>query len=106
MAARYTRKDAEGAMERLARALGKPVGHYRELEPGEVSNYGSPTHTTIPGGWALDHNTTYGGCVINELGPEPGDTWITQPFGSQRRTYREMVEAIRFALDALRIKGA
>ena len=102
MAERYTRKDVDSALGRLAAALGKPVGHYRTLAPGEESNmYPSSTYSTVPGGWALDHNPTYGGYVIHEIADVPGETWIREPFGTERRSAREMVSVIRFALDTL-----
>lgn len=103
MTDRYTRKDADRAVERLANVLGKPVGHYRQLEPGEISNFGSPSHTTIPGGWALDWNPTYGGGVIEEIADVPGETWVREPFGPMRRSAREIVDMVRFGLDAIEL---
>lgn len=92
---RYTRKDAERQFERLCEELGKPMGHYRECAEGEVSNMeNGQKYSTIPGGWALDYNPTYGGCVIEELSPVPGETWISQPFGSTRRSPREFCQMV------------
>jgi hypothetical protein len=99
MTDRYTRTDADKALIRLADALGKPIGSYRALEDGEVSNFSSATHSTVPGGWHLDVNATYGGCVIHEMGPA-GETYIREPFGSTRRTYRDFCDAVNFALNA------
>lgn len=96
---RYTRKDAEKAFEHLCQELGKPVGHYRKVNPGEVSNMGEDRIiTTIPGGWTLDYNPTYGGCVIEELSPNPGETWISHPFGSTRRSPREFCSFVNAVL--------
>lgn len=95
MADRYTRKDAQIAFERLCEELGKPSGHYRKLAAGETSNMANgQTFSTIPGGWALDYNPTYGGCVIEELSPTPGETWISHPFGSTRRSPREFCQFV------------
>lgn len=100
MTDRYTRKDAENALARLAGALGHPVGHYRPLQEGEVSTYGSSTYTTIPGGWDIDWNPAYGGIVIQEIDGD-GGTSIREPFGSMRRTYRDFCDTVNFALNAL-----
>ena len=102
MTDRYTRKDAENALECLAEALGKPLGSYRELKAGEVSTYGSETHTTIPGGWYLDCNATYGGCVIQEM-DDRGGTGVSQPFGSMRHSYRDFCDMVYFTMNALSV---
>jgi hypothetical protein len=95
MTDRYTRKDAEKAFKRLAEEFGKPTGHYREVAEGETSNMADgQKFSTIPGGWVLDYNPTYGGCVVEELSPNPGETWITQPFGSTRRSPREFCQMV------------
>lgn len=93
MGERYTRKDADRAFVRLCEELGKPVGHYREVGESEASNMANGQRfSTIPGGWALDYNPTYGRCVIEELSPNPGETWISHPLGSTRRSPREFVQ--------------
>src|SRR3990167_3699011 len=104
MTQRYTYKDAVRAMERLADDLGKPLGHYRTVAPGEVSSLGADRQTTtIPGGWVLDYNPIYGGCVIEERGDEPGATWSTHPRGGTRRSPREFCEAVSFARTAMKL---
>ena len=102
MSDRYTRTDAENALERLAAALGKPLGHYRKLRGGEVSTFGSDTYTTIPGGWALDYNPTYGGCVIEEI-DDRGGTSVRRPLGDRRMSPREFVDSVWFALNAIEL---
>jgi hypothetical protein len=110
MTERYTRKDAEEAGRRLAEAAGHRYGHsevVRELPehvtnptPGGGGEEAAPYATerksggwfvTIPGGWAVDYNPTYGGCVIEEIAPN-GRTWISQPFGATRRSPRQFCE--------------
>lgn len=95
MGDRYTRKDADKAMARLCEEFGKPLGHYRKVQDGEVSNMGEGRQiTTIPGGWVMDYNPVYGGCVVEELSPNPGETWISNPFGSTRRSPREFCQMV------------
>lgn len=106
MSERYTIKDAEKAMDRLCEELGKPRGHYRTLEPGEVSSIeGNTRITTIPGGWALDYNPIYGGCVVEEIAPD-GHTWVSQPFGSTRRSPREFCQMVNDVLRARSLESA
>jgi hypothetical protein len=106
MGDRYTRKDAEKALSRLCEALGKPEGHYRKCEPGEASNMkNGQTISTIPGGWALDYNPIYGGCVIEELSPTPGETWVSTPFGSTRRTPRAFCQMVTDVLRGRALDG-
>ena len=101
MTDRYTRKDAEAAFNRLRLVLDKPNGHYREAPTTHEENpFGAPKYVTIPGGWALDHNSWYGGYVIQEIDPN-GGTGIFEPFGSRRRTAREFCDAVNFALSAI-----
>lgn len=106
MSDRYTRKDAERAFERLCEALNKPQGHYRTLAEGEKSNMANgQTFSTIPGGWALDYNPVYGGCVIEELSPTPGETWVSTPFGMMRRSPREFCQFVSDVLNGLALKS-
>lgn len=97
---RYTEKDARVALRRFCKTMGHEEGHYRKLEPGEVSTYGSNTHTTIPGGWDLDYNPTYGGCRIEEIAPD-GGTWTSTPFGATRMSPREFCAAVDFTCKAV-----
>lgn len=116
---RYTKKDAEQAFARLCELMGKTAGHYRKLEAGETSTYGSATHTTIPGGWALDYNPTYGGYVVEEISSDPAEhpgelmdgrrysaTSVSMPFGYTRRSAREFVQMVADLEAARRIAGA
>lgn len=100
MSTRYTKRDAEQAARVLAGRLGKPWGHYRKVEQGEVSNLGEGREiTTIPGGWALSQ--AYGGYEIQELGPEPGDTWVRTPIWSGHVSAREAYTRCWAAIRAL-----
>jgi hypothetical protein len=101
MSDRYTLKDADKAFERLCEELGKPMGHYRKCADGEPSNMANgQTFSTIPGGWALDYNPTYGGCVVQELSPNPGETWVRSPLGDRRRSPREFCQMVNNMLRA------
>jgi hypothetical protein len=103
MSERYTRKDAERAFDLLRSTLGKKPGHYEDNDgtPPEGSvMVGDGSYRTIPGGWALDWNSTYGGGVIEEL--LSGRTGVTRPLGSRRRNAREFCDAVHFALNVLR----
>jgi len=111
---RYTRKDGERAFERLCLALDKPNGHYRELTqeedegvdelpPGSMT-IGDGSRCTIPGGWHLDHNSVYGGYVVEEI--MFASMGITHPFGSYRRNAREFVTMVRDVINALTVHEA
>jgi hypothetical protein len=78
---RYTRKDAENALQRLVFALG-----------GKIAKDYKDVH-----GYRLDH--AYGGYNVERIVNEQGG--VTLPFGMQRRTAREFVDAVRFALDVM-----
>jgi len=80
---RYTRKDAERALQRLAAATGnRPATSWNDV-----------------GGWSLDYNPIYGGCVVVEIASEGGGQ--SHPLGDQRRTPRAFCDAVHFALRAL-----
>jgi len=108
---RYTQVDADRAFERLCLALGKTSGHYRSTSPDEELPAGSVLIgmtenrlRSIPGGWALDHNSAYGGYVVEEIMFE--STGITQPFGPYRRNAREFVTMVRDVINALTVHEA
>jgi hypothetical protein len=83
MSERYTRKDAERALGRLAVATGHRIADsYNDV-----------------GGWTLDYASCYGGFVVHEVYNETGG--ISLPFGHERRTAREFCDAVRFALYAI-----
>ena len=104
MSERYTHKDAEKAVQRLAEAMSLPYGHYTvtEDEPesfeGEQSEGRFKAHRLSAGGWfttqpnalELDYNPVYGGCVISQIA-DTGGTWISQPFSQERKGPREFV---------------
>lgn len=103
----------EEVTRRLAEAMGVPYGSYQthETEP-DVSVYDAmPSHggqspmaykrqmtngrwiTTVPSGIYADHNSTYGGWVIEQMAPN-GRTWISKPFGETRRTRASFIKFI------------
>lgn len=75
---RYTRKDAEKAVSRLAAALGRPT-------EGEGSYY-------------LHHAYQQGYSIYEQSGPG-----ASEPFGSTLRSARELCETVNFALRAIGI---
>jgi len=82
---KYTIKDARLATGNLMVALGKQwAGGHSDV-----------------GGWILDYNTIYGGCVIEEIVNVGGG--VRRPLISNRLPPREFCEAIRFALCVLDI---
>lgn len=95
---RITRKDAEGAMSRLAAKLGRPF-------------YTDPPFPAIDDPareGALFLEAGPGGYSIRELiasSPRKGErqtyTAESEPFGSTRRSAAEIVTLCRFASDAL-----
>jgi hypothetical protein len=111
MSDRYTRKDAYKAFTRLAAALGKTwsddygnlfKGDYYEpdlLEEKLWTRTGNENRAYV-GAWTLDHNSVYGGFVIEEIHNDGGG--VSQPFGSMRRNAREFCDAVYFAENALR----
>ncbi len=77
---RYSKADVKGMFSRLVRAMGK-----RE----DAGSYD---------GLSLDYAPIYGGYVIEELHPDSG---INHPFGSLRRSAREMYLSMYMAANAL-----
>ena len=53
------------------------------------------------GGWLLDYATCYGGYVIEQ---QDGNGCISHPLGIRRRKIAEMMHALEFAIDVLRLK--
>lgn len=102
MGTRYTRKDAEKAVERLADALGLPYGHYVTLghEPEDRPEgrykrqlFDGRWITTQPNALELSYQPTYGGCVIVQIADD-GGTWERHPFTSRRMRPREFVQYV------------
>ena len=109
MAVRYTVKDAERSLRELCELMGRPYGHYVDVDerPAPIDEHGPGEATeryvhesddgrftiTQPGAWELDYNPTYGGCVIEEIASN-GRTWTHHPFGAERRSPREFVDYV------------
>lgn len=118
MSERYTQRDAQLAMERLAVALRKPYASGEivmrpKSDPKEGYEYAGKLWLRIGAGqtsflvayigaWHIDYNPIYGGVVIHVMSNEHGG--VGNPFGSTRHTPRAFCELVWFALDALAIK--
>lgn len=111
MSERYTKRDAYMAFARLASALGKTWSDdngklwsgsaYEPIAVGrQLWERVGPNNVACVGAWTLDHNSVYGGYVIEEIFNVGGG--VTLPFGSMRRTAREFCDAVYFAENALR----
>jgi hypothetical protein len=83
MSERYTRKDAERALGRLAAATGHRI---------------AASYSDV-GAWELDYAACYGGYMVHEVGNEAHG--VSTPFGHERRTAREFCDAVAFALYAV-----
>lgn len=100
------------AVQRLAKVMGVPYGHYayHDSEPDtsalDPDHHGgeSPTAykrqtsdgrwiTTQPSALEADHNSAYGGWVIDQIAPN-GRTWISKPFGDTRRPLRSFLNFV------------
>lgn len=93
MSFRYTRKDCQEQLERLAAALDKPIYDPERYPDPQI------------GSWRLDYNGVYGGYVIEEI---YGDRWsaatgITMPLGYRRRNADTFVSTINFAIDCIEL---
>ena len=55
------------------------------------------------GGYVLDYNARYGGVEINEIASKGGA--LSQPFGFKRRSPREMLATMRFAMDSIEVRS-
>jgi hypothetical protein len=77
---RYTKAEIRGMFSRLVKAMCKQE---------DRSSYN---------GLVLDYAPIYGGYVIEELGPEGG---CSHPFGSKRRSAREMYLSLHMTTQAL-----
>jgi hypothetical protein len=93
MADRYTKKNAEQCAERLATTLGKKFGKcWIRVDGKNVAQIGC---------WQYDHNSIYGGGVIEEIMNEGGG--IDQPFGSRRLKPDTFCVAVNMAEKAVHI---
>jgi hypothetical protein len=94
MTDRYSKKDAEQCASYLAKALKRQFGNcYKRTRSGSKAKVGC---------WELDCNSTYGGCVINQIANESGG--VTQPFGARRLKPEYFCIATHFAEKALEYK--
>ena len=87
---RYTEKDAVKAVELLCVIIGKPYGTYVKNDKGDLVGNG---------GYALDYNPTYGGCVIHEF--LTTSTAVNTPFGQTRMSIREFVQSIHMTVSGI-----
>ena len=93
MSERYTRRDAEEALERLAKLLGKST-RCIIAKPGKLK--------VVFGTWYVNYNPHYGGCVVKELCREQKGE--NAPFGDHRRTPRDFCQMVNDIERALQIK--
>lgn len=84
---RITEKLVNYRFEQLCKALGKRVA----------------TKYDDHGAWRLDYIYVYGGYQIQEIDKSGQSSAVSLPFGMERRSRREMYEALTFALRALAI---
>lgn len=82
---RTTRKEVESKFAWLLEVIGGKQGE----SWNEVGSY------------RLDHNSTYGGYVIERVINEHGG--VSRPFGDSRRGASDMWYAMDFAIDVLRV---
>jgi hypothetical protein len=91
MGERYTHKDCERAVKRLAELLGKPTDAYGKDDDGKLqANIGA---------WYLDYNSIYGGAIINEIVNKGGG--ITHPMGEGRMKPYDFCRMIKAFEDML-----
>lgn len=84
---RYTRKDCEAALGRLASALGLRV----------ATSYGDV------GGLQLDYAACYGGYAVGQIANAMGG--VSAPFGHWRVPAREFCERLSVACRAIELAG-
>lgn len=108
---RITERMVEAKAERLAKVLGVPYGHYREVSPDEVPA-GYPKdgyqHTrdngnvviTLEGSLEISH--AYGGVSLHAIYKD-GSTGISDVFRSGHVPKRELASRIDAAISALEI---
>jgi hypothetical protein len=96
MSDRYTRRHAQAALERLAQACKLPIS----------TGYRKP-------GLRLEYAACYGGYQLHLVRPversdDTGTPYPAEdlqlPFGYRRMKVRELVEAVRFVLDAIAVR--
>lgn len=92
---RTTKAQVVRAFENLAKAMGK---QYSPATPAWTKRDDGTNKGTV-GVWMLDHNGVYGGYVITEMDNEAGGE--SNPFGSNRMSAREFVQAANMAARAV-----
>jgi len=88
---RTTKAEVNTMFKRLLKALGKEQGPIMLLDNRDNVNH-------ISGGYILDYAPIYGGYVIEEECENGG---ISHPFGSPRRSAREMYLSMLMTAQAL-----
>ncbi len=96
MAERFTKKDAERAFERLCQLMGVQANPPMERAP---DGRGSVFATD---GWRLDYAPAYGGYAIRSL--TKGTTGEGEPFGSSRRSARDLWQLVNDIERAFELK--
>ena len=92
---RTTRKQIEGRLDTVARLMGRQREAWIKREDG--------TYRANIGALYLDHNTFYGGYVVEEIATDGGG--VRRPFGDGRLTAAEMWTALGMVADALYMAG-
>lgn len=89
---RYTEKDALRAVGLLCRTLGKPYGTYVKNDKGDLVGNG---------GYGLEYNPVYGGCIIQEFSTD--STGTDTPFGPASLPFREFVQAVHMTVAGIEL---
>ena len=82
---RTTKKELRALFGHLCKALGRAES----------------TESREPGSWYLGHNSVYGWGIVEVGGEGQGEL---QPFGLRNYSAGELATAIRFALEAIKLK--
>lgn len=97
MKMRITQKAALGMFNRLARAMGKKVGHYKKVGKGRNAKW-----KPVSGAWHPNYNAVYGGWIIEEIDPRRiGSTGVSSVLISSRLSTREFYYACWMAARAI-----
>jgi hypothetical protein len=88
--ARVSKALVENTFNRFLTKIGGENATWTKTETGNVSNIG---------GYRVDCNYTYGGCIVEKNVNESGG--ISHPFGYTRMKGEEFVNALMFAMDAI-----
>ncbi len=88
---KYTKDEVRGMFNRLLKAAGKSHGTIYRKDGFEGIFH-------VEGGWSLDYASVYGGYVIEQQEESGG---ISHPYGSLRRTAKEMYLSMHMTAQAL-----